>query len=73
MAVKRIDLAPCIGCGQCVKVCPMDVMRLDRVNGKSVIAYPENCQTCGQCYLYCPTHSLGIDCTIYNYALASAR
>ena len=61
MAVKRIDLNRCIGCGACVKVCPLDVMRLDRANGKSVIAYIENCQSCGQCYLHCPTESIGID------------
>ncbi|MEE8716357.1 MAG: 4Fe-4S dicluster domain-containing protein [Coriobacteriales bacterium] len=67
MAVKRIDVNRCIGCGMCAKICPMDVMRFDQENGKSVIAYVENCQSCGQCYLVCPGRSLGIDPASYLY------
>ena len=73
MTVKRNDLNLCIGCKTCANICPMDVMRFDASAMKSVIAYPENCQTCGQCYLNCPSHSLGIDCTMYAYSAVSTR
>ncbi|MCD8022793.1 MAG: ferredoxin family protein [Lachnospiraceae bacterium] len=73
MAVKRNSLELCIGCQTCYKVCPMDVFRYDSEAKKSVIAYPESCQTCGQCYLNCPTHSLGLDCSSFNYASVLSR
>lgn len=73
MAVKRNDLNLCIGCMTCAKVCPMDVMRFDANAKKSVIAYPENCQSCGQCYLNCPSGSLGMDCTVWSYSSVATR
>ena len=51
MSVIRYDLNNCIGCKNCVTVCPMDVFRFDENEMKSVIAYPENCQSCGQCFV----------------------
>lgn len=51
----------------------MDVMRLDRSAMKSVIAYPENCQSCGQCYLNCPSDSLGIDASTYGHGPVVVR
>lgn len=73
MSVKRTDLNLCIGCGTCVKVCPMDVMRLDREALKSVIAYPDACQSCGQCYVHCPTKSLGVDARLWSYCVVGTR
>lgn len=73
MAVKRNDLNLCIGCQTCATVCPMDVMRFDASAMKSVIAYPENCQSCGQCYMNCPSGSLGMDATSYAFATVATR
>lgn len=53
MSVQRYDLNACIGCESCMTVCPMDVFRFDYDQMKSVMAYPENCQSCGQCYVNC--------------------
>ena len=53
MAIERYDLNACIGCRNCINICPMDVYRFDEKENKSIIAYPENCQACGMCYFHC--------------------
>lgn len=73
MAVRRADLNKCIGCQNCVNICPMDVFRFDFASKKSVMAYPENCQNCGQCWLNCPGRSLSFDNEIHAYAVTASR
>ncbi len=73
MSVERYDLNNCIGCMHCVTVCPMDVFRFDSANMKSVIAYPENCQSCGQCYMGCQGRSLEMSYYQTSLATAAAR
>ncbi|MCD7882808.1 MAG: ferredoxin family protein [Lachnospiraceae bacterium] len=73
MSVIRADLNKCIGCQRCFKICPMDVFRFDYVRQKSVIAYPESCQSCGQCYLNCPAHSLGFTDGSYQQSVGTGR
>lgn len=73
MSVIRYDLNNCIGCKNCVTVCPMDVFRFDENKMKSVIAYPENCQSCGQCFIGCQGRSLEISFIQAAYAMAAAR
>lgn len=73
MSVVRKDLSACIGCGTCVDICPMDVMRLDVVRGKSVIAYVGQCMTCGQCWLRCPTESIVIQNETATLGMNAAR
>ena len=58
MSVARLDLNKCVGCRNCVNVCPMDVFYFDEEAGKSVMAFPEACQSCAQCYLHCVGNSL---------------
>lgn len=57
----------------CEIVCPMDVFRFDQSARKSVIAYPENCQSCGQCFVNCAGRSLTIVDDMYGYALTTYR
>ncbi len=73
MSVVRVDLNKCIGCETCVNICPLDVFYFDEVAHKSVIAYPENCQSCGQCFLNCKGHSLGISNDTYGYPITAFR
>ncbi len=73
MAVQRYDLNLCIGCKNCITVCPMDVFRFDEEANKSVIAYPENCQGCAQCYVGCLGRSLEISWYETRYGINAAR
>ncbi len=73
MSVARKNYAACIGCKNCVNRCPMDVFYYDAEKKKSVIAYPENCQSCGQCYLACSTDSLCMVDTCFEYSPIPVR
>ncbi len=53
MAIKVIK-EECIGCGQCVAVCPFEA--IDIIDGKAVIN--ENCTICGTCIEECPTEAI---------------
>lgn len=50
----------CTGCGQCVEVCPTNVLRLDSA-AKPQIANQQACQTCFMCELYCASDALYVD------------
>ena len=73
MSVVRIDLNRCIGCENCVNICPMDVFYCNAEAHKSVIAYPENCQSCGQCFLNCKGRALGISNDLYAFPITAFR
>ena len=73
MSVARLDLNKCIGCQMCVNVCPMDVFYFDEAANKSVMAFPENCQSCAQCYLHCMGGSLTMSTLRAGYAMSGGR
>ena len=58
MAIQPIREDTCIGCGECVRSCPMDVIRLDSVRRKAFVAYPQECMCCASCEVDCPTGSI---------------
>jgi ferredoxin len=47
---STISIAKCVGCGDCVRVCPVQAISL--VNGKAVVD-PEKCVGCRQCVKVC--------------------
>ncbi len=58
MPIASINEDTCIGCGECVKSCPMDVIRMDRETKKSAIMFQDDCQSCGLCSKFCPVDAI---------------
>lgn len=59
MPIFSIDAQDCVNCGNCVKICPLDVLR----EGTNIpeIVYREDCQSCFLCIIYCPKHAITVD------------
>lgn len=60
MAISKIDMDLCIGCGMCENFCPVDVIRFDAATKTPVIAYLKDCMLCGLCEYRCPVHAITV-------------
>lgn len=49
----------CIGCGECVDVCPVNVYEMD--NNKSVPVNAEECIGCMSCVEICPVEAITVE------------
>lgn len=58
--IKSIASEECIGCGACVRICPLDTLRMNS-DQKAEIAYPEDCMTCFMCERACPSGAIDVD------------
>lgn len=54
MGIRKIDWNICTGCGICVDLCPLDVLRMDEERKKAFIKYLRDCQACFLCQRDCP-------------------
>lgn len=54
--IPKILIEHCIGCGHCVLACHPGALKL--VNGKSVLVYPEKCDSEGRCVCACPQKAI---------------
>jgi NAD-dependent dihydropyrimidine dehydrogenase PreA subunit len=60
MAVQPVNVELCNGCGICVRICPLDVFRMDREAKKAVTRYPEDCMLCEFCVMDCPENAITV-------------
>ena len=54
-----VDSDKCVGCGECVDVCPVDVYELQ--DGKSNAVNGEECLGCESCVEVCEHGAITID------------
>lgn len=65
MAIERIDLDLCNGCGICVDACEADVIRMDEETRKPKIVYQDDCTLCVRCEGDCPQHAIEVGPGVY--------
>lgn len=71
MAIERINPETCTGCGNCVRACGCDVIRMDQTTGKARIAYQEDCMVCGFCADDCPVGAVVLTpARLHSYPVA---
>ncbi len=56
MALPKIDLGSCTGCGSCVEACPSDVLAME--NDLAQVANPDACIECEICADECPVEAI---------------
>ena len=56
MAVVAIDLAGCINCGWCRRVCPTETIKYFSTGHRTHIVEPDGCIDCGICTPVCPVN-----------------
>jgi NAD-dependent dihydropyrimidine dehydrogenase PreA subunit len=53
----KVDQDTCIGCGNCLAVCPAEPNCFD-VEDVSTVVHPESCIDCGDCVEGCPVEAI---------------
>jgi len=51
MGYPIVDEGKCVGCEECVDICPQDVFEMQ--NEKSVVVEPDECVDCESCLEAC--------------------
>jgi len=49
--IAKVDADKCVGCGECVAICPMQVFELRQ--GKAVVVNDQDCLGCDSCVEAC--------------------
>jgi len=55
----EVNAEKCVGCGECVEVCPVEVFELQ--DEKSVPVYAEECLGCESCIEVCEEGAITVE------------
>lgn len=55
-----VYMTRCDGCGQCVDICPSDIMHIDRTYRRAYNIEPNFCWECYSCVKVCPQHAIDV-------------
>ncbi|MEI6134249.1 MAG: 4Fe-4S dicluster domain-containing protein [Desulfomonile sp.] len=59
MFLPKIDDDKCKQCGECIDVCPADVLAID--GSKTYVANPTDCLGCESCVSVCPEEAILVE------------
>jgi len=59
MFLPRIDEQKCKQCGECVDVCPADVLAVK--DDETIVANPADCLGCESCVSVCPEEAITVE------------
>ncbi|MBU1225501.1 MAG: adenylyl-sulfate reductase subunit beta [Gammaproteobacteria bacterium] len=55
-----VYMGRCDGCGECVNICPSDIMHIDPVYRRAFNVEPNFCWECYSCVKACPQHAIDV-------------
>ncbi len=58
MYIITIDEKKCNGCGECVKICPVEIYKLD--GNRVVVGNTDECSNCQSCVSVCEPQAIAI-------------
>lgn len=59
MFLPRINDEKCKSCGECIDVCPADVLSSD--GSETIVANPADCLGCESCISVCPEEAITVE------------
>jgi NAD-dependent dihydropyrimidine dehydrogenase PreA subunit len=59
MYLPRIDQEKCTQCGECIDVCPADVLEADET--QTNVVSPADCLGCESCISVCPEEAVTVE------------
>lgn len=59
MYLPKISDDKCKQCGECVDVCPADVLSVDE--NQTTVANPQDCLGCESCVSVCPEEAITVE------------
>ncbi len=55
-----VYMTDCDGCGECVDICPSDIMQIDPTHRRAVNIEPNFCWECYSCVKACPQNAIDV-------------